>query len=493
MIAVPRRFLAFKRLRAWLNAGQVDALDQGMERLRRGEDAEVAVESDDEIGRLAGSFNLMAAEIRERERRITLLALHDPETGLGNRVSLDHALAELSPGLGSRLFLAAFGVDRFDHIRGAVGYALAAQVIRQVGERLAAFQPDGAAARLSADVLGLAFAADDAADAQRRVETLLAGLESPVQLGRDIITVALTAGIAPVGGDPAGAVERAGIGLSRARAAKRKLALYDAETQGDPAANLALMSGMLWAIRSGEIELFHQPKYDLRARAVNAVEGLVRWRHPTRGLLRPEFFIPMAEETGHIRTLTDWVLRQAIADQAAMARVGHEIEVSVNISGRLLGDRDFADFVDRTVKGAVGKLCFEITEAAVIDNPDLALELLERFRAAGVSISIDDFGSGLSSLSCLKRIRGEELKIDKSLIAEVTESQRDALIVRSTIDLAHGLGLKVTAEGVETPNAFQLLTAMGCDRVQGYLIAKPQPLNELLIFLREDGASRGYG
>jgi EAL domain-containing protein (putative c-di-GMP-specific phosphodiesterase class I) len=142
----------------------------------------------------------------------------------------------------------------------------------------------------------------------------------------------------------------------------------------------------------------------------------------------------------------------------------------------------------------VGKLCFEITETAVIDNPDMALEILDRFRAAGISISIDDFGSGLSSLAYLKQIRGHELKIDKSLITDVTESQRDALIVRSTIDLAHSLGLKVTAEGVETANAFQMLAAMGCDSIQGYLIAKPQPLNELLNFLRDDqGVRRSYG
>jgi EAL domain-containing protein (putative c-di-GMP-specific phosphodiesterase class I) len=202
----------------------------------------------------------------------------------------------------------------------------------------------------------------------------------------------------------------------------------------------------------------------------------------------------MAEETGHIRTLTDWVLRQAIADQAAMAQAGHELEVSINISGRLLGDRDFADLVDRMAPQACGKLCFEITETAVIEHPELALEILDRFRSANVDISIDDFGSGLSSLAYLKQIRGHELKIDRSLITDVTESQRDALIVRSTIDLAHSLGLKVTAEGVETANAFQLLAAMGCDSIQGYLIAKPQPLNELLKFLREgQDTQRQYG
>ncbi|HEX5380256.1 MAG TPA: EAL domain-containing protein [Phenylobacterium sp.] len=473
----------------------VSALDQAVGRLQRGEDGGVAVESHDEIGRLAESFNLMATEIRERERRITHLALHDAETGLPNRLSLERAIGEMAPRLGSDLFVAVLGVDRFAHVRGAIGYALAADLIREIGERLAGLQPGGAVARLSTDVLGLVFQAEDEAAAEVLILRLLADLEQPVQVGGDAIDVALTVGLAAAPGGEGGddAIERANIGFDQARTSKRKVSFFDAEAYGDPSSNLTLMSGMLWAIRSGGIELFHQPKFDLRSRSVNAVEGLVRWRHPTRGILRPDLFIPMAEETGHIRTLTDWVLRQAVADQIAMKRAGHEMEVSVNISGRLLGDRDFADFVDRTVVGAVGQLCFEITETAVIENPDMALEILDRFRNAGVSISIDDFGSGLSSLAYLKQIRGHELKIDKSLITDVTESQRDALIVRSTIDLAHSLGLKVTAEGVETANAFQMLAAMGCDSIQGYLIAKPQPLNELLIFLREDGAKSSYG
>ena len=474
----------------------ISALDAGARRLQRGDDAHVPVESQDEIGRLAESFNLMATEIRERERRITHLAHHDAETGLPNRLSLEKALDILRAPGDQGLFVAVLGIDRFAHVRGAIGYTLAAQVIREVGERLAGLQPRGTVARLSTDVLELAFEATGAAAAEALMLHLLADLEQPLHIGGDAIDVALTVGLAPVltGEAPGAAIERANIGFDQARVARRKIGFFDAEAYGDPSSNLALMSGMLWAIRSGHIELYHQPKFDLRARAVNATEGLVRWRHPTRGLLRPDRFIPMAEETGHIRTLTDWVLKQAIDDQAKLAQHGHDMEVSVNISGRLLGDRDFADMVDRMAPEAVGKLCFEITETAVIEHPDLAFEILERFRQAGVSISIDDFGTGLSSLAYLKQIRGHELKIDRSLIQDVTESQRDALIVRSTIDLAHSLGLKVTAEGVEKANAFQLLAAMGCDAIQGYLIAKPQPLNELLIFLGEDQQTkRNYG
>ncbi len=474
----------------------ISALAQAANRLRQGEDGHVAVESRDEIGHLAESFNVMATEIRERERRINHLAHHDAETGLPNRLALEEALGDMDVAQGGTLYVALLGVDRFAHVRGAIGYALAAQAMRQVGERLAGLAPLSTVARISTDVLGMTFEARSDEAAEAHMVRLLRKLEQPLQIGGDTIDVALTVGLSAFArGEPGGsAVERANIGLDQARAARRKVAFFDAAAYGDPSSNLALMSGMLWALRSGHVELYHQPKYDLRARNVSATEGLVRWRHPTRGLLRPDLFIPMAEETGHIRTLTDWVLKQAIADQIKMARAGHEMEVSINISGRLLGDHDFAAFVDETVPKAVGKLCFEITETAVIENPDMALELIERFRNAGVDISIDDFGTGLSSLAYLKQINGHELKIDKALINDITESQRDALIVRSTIDLAHGLGLKVTAEGVETANAFQLLAAMGCDNIQGYLVAKPMPLTELMTFFAHtDDLKRSFG
>ena len=253
------------------------------------------------------------------------------------------------------------------------------------------------------------------------------------------------------------------------------------------------MSGMLGALGDGAIDLFYQPKFDMRLRKVTGVEALSRWRHPDRGMLPPDLFIPMAEETGHIRTLTEWVFKRAIDVQARLAERGHVVDMSVNVSGRTLGEADFADFALAEAKRAVGGLTIEVTETAVIENPELALAMLNRFAAAGISISIDDFGTGLSSLAYLKRIRGQELKIDKSLVEGVTESQRDALIVRSTIDLAHSLGLKVTAEGIETNDCYSLLSAMGCDLAQGYLIARPMPFADLVAFLADEDRNVAFG
>ena len=224
----------------------------------------------------------------------------------------------------------------------------------------------------------------------------------------------------------------------------------------------------------------YQPKFDLRANAITGVEGLMRWNHPRRGFIAPDLFIGMAEETGQIRALTEWGVHRVIADQKALAEAGHTLQMSVNISGRLLSDEAFAQFALDAVAGAGGDICFEITETAVIDNPEMALGIIDRFSAAGIKVSIDDYGSGLSSLAYLKRIAADELKIDKAFVLSLDDSGRDALLVKSTIDLAHSLGMSVTAEGVETETALALLRGMGCDTAQGYFIARALPMAELI-------------
>ncbi|MDP1874295.1 bifunctional diguanylate cyclase/phosphodiesterase [Phenylobacterium sp.] len=460
-------------------------LDLAAQRLSRGEEAHVDVAGDDEIGRLASSFNTMADEIRERERRILHMAMHDSETGLPNRLALEQALDRTSA---RDTYVAVVGVERFAQVRSAIGYRLAGLMVQKIGERLQGAAPEGHAARVSSEALGLVLRSRDAEAALAEAHQLLEALQSPVSVEGEAIDVDLTIGLAPRLEDQtsAFAVDRANIALDQARVARVKVAAFDGLAYGDPSASLALMSRMLGAIESGHMLLHHQPKFDLRAGQVNAVESLIRWRREDGSLIRPDLFIPMAEETGHIRALTDWVINQAIEDQGVLLDQGHDLAFSVNVSGRLLGDSDFADFALAAAAKARGRLCFEITETAVIENPDLALKIIDRFAEAGIEISIDDFGSGLSSLAYLKQIRGHELKIDRALISGLADSRRDALIVRSTIDLAHGLGMKVVAEGVETEAVFALLGALGCDSAQGYLIARPMTLEALGAFLADD-------
>jgi len=465
----------------------ISELDEAAHRLQRGEHAQVEVKGDDELGRLAASFNTMASEIRERERKITHQALHDDDTGLPNRHALERMIRSLAEWQLGCVYVCALGLDRFSHMRHALGHKLSAQAVRMVGNRLGGLAPACGVARISTDMLGFVVIADGEDAALEEVARLLSALEQPVRVQGEPIDVALSVGLAPLEDAEVGvSIERASIALDQARAARKKTAVFDAEAYGDPAANLSLMSNLLTGILQDQLELWHQPKYDMRRNAVTGTEALVRWNHPVRGMIFPDVFITMAEETGHIRALTEWVVRRAIADQRQLAEAGYVLDVAVNISGRVLGEPDFIDFCREVLPDAVGRICFEITETAVIENPEVALAMLDAFADMGLSISIDDYGSGLSSLGYLKRIRGHELKLDRSIVADVTGSQRDALIVRSTIDLAHSLGLKVVAEGIETDACFSVLAGMGCDVAQGYLIARPQPLSQLFEFLGQD-------
>ena len=455
----------------------ISALDDAVHRLQQGEHAEVEVGSTDEIGRLAASFNLMAGDIRDREARLTHMALHDQETGLPNRLSLERQAAA-HPGV----YVVVVGVDRFEVVRNAIGYDSMAQLLSALGGRLATLTEGSAIARVSGGTLGFSFAAGDDAEAIAIAEAVCTQAETPVRLSGATVDVSLSAGLARAGKSLSGVdstVDRAAIALDQARAARRRCSLFDAASYGDPGGNLSLISELMAGVGSGNVWMAYQPKHDLRAGAVTGVEALMRWRHPRRGFISPDLFIGMAEETGHIRPLTEWVIHQAIADQKPLAAQGHALMMSVNISGRLLSDEAFADFALNAVTTSGADLCFEITETAVIDNPELALAIIDRFSAAGIKVSIDDYGSGLSSLAYLKRIKADELKIDKAFVLALDESSRDALLVKSTIDLAHSLGLKVVAEGVETATAMALLQGMGCDIAQGYFIGKPMALRDL--------------
>lgn len=482
--------LALLVVGTWLLAQSItqplSTLEAAARSLREGVYEPVVVRTKDEIARVAASFNAMIEAIRERERRITQLAFHDAETRLPNRLALERKLAAAQRQ--DHLFLAAIGVDRFADVRSAIGYTHAGALIRHLGARLARLAPNGPMARLSSDVLAIGFQAANEDDARRRADALVAHLEQPLKLDGHVVDVNVSIGIAqPRDKDetPAAMIQRASIALEQTRTARAKAQFFDKAAYGDPARNLSLMGEMRQALENGEMGLVHQPKYNFRTGRIDSAETLVRWKHPTRGFISPDVFVPMAEETGHVRALTDWVMARALIERAQLAQAGWPLDLSVNISGRLLSDPDFAEAALEAARDTEQPLNFEITETAVIDNPKLALENIKRFAAARIRIAIDDYGSGLSSLAYLKQMPAHELKIDKMFVQNITADPRDALLVRSTIDLAHGLGLEVTAEGVETPAAFALLASMGCDLAQGYLVSRPATVAELLPLLND--------
>lgn len=464
----------------------ISALDDAVHGLQRGEYVEAPVTSSDEIGRLASSFNAMIGDLRDREARLTHMALHDQETGLPNRLALERQAGAMNGG-----WVMLFGIERFEVVRNAIGYDSMSRLIAALGRRIGALADNVPVARVGAGVLGLVVEAASAEEAVALAKTLVEATQEPVPVDGAPVDITLTAGVADrgrAGSDLASPVDRAAIALDQARAVRSPVAAFDPAIYGDPAGNLSLISELMTALREGDVTLAYQPKYDFRAERITGVEALMRWTHPRRGFVSPDLFIGMAEETGHIRPLTEWAITRAIEDQRALGRAGHDLQVSVNISGRLLSDEAFADVAVGAVTDSGARLCFEITETAVMTNPDIALRIIDRFADAGIAISLDDYGSGLSSLAYLKQIRADELKIDKAFILGLDQSARDGLLVKSTIDLAHGLGLKVTAEGVETPTALALLRGMGCDLAQGYLIGRPVSLDALLERLADPPA-----
>ena len=489
--------LAIILVGSWLIARSlsrpIQALDRAAGRLARGELSAVEVAGQDEISRLANSFNAMGEQIAAREKRITHMALHDPETGLPNLQALEAEVDALSAdGSGEDIVAITIGIDRFHKVRGAIGFELSSQMLVDLARRLECLSPEARIGRVSTEALGLVLSVAD-----REALAVIAGQISdmanqPVSLRNEPVDRHATLGLASLAdARHAGltVIECAGVAIDQARTRQDRIAWFDADAYGDPTRMLSLMSRMSRGLDAGDLFLAYQPKFDLRTQTITACEALLRWIDPERGFIGPDDFIPMAEETGHILPLTEWVLDRAITDQVRMKAAGHDLQVSINISGRLISDPRFiATALDR-LAGRAGRICFEITETAVIDNPELALSHMNRLREAGVSMSIDDYGAGLSSLAYLRSIPAQELKIDKAFVLELERSQGDRLLVKSTVDLAHSLGLKVVAEGVESAEAAAILAGMGADYAQGYHFGKPMPLTDFLACLKASPAS----
>lgn len=428
------------------------------------------------------------AIVAEREAGLLHLAMHEPETELPNRRALLKIIGDAWAASPDRaLAVVTVGVERHAEMRGVVGYNVANAVLVQLATRLKTFGATGDVTQLSSSVL--AFARTDLDDAG--LVALLAQLkelETNFVVEGHSVDIFLRLGAALEKGEqmePEALVERATAALNSARASDSHGVVYDEAGQGTPENNLALMSEMRDAIAAGDIVLHYQPKMSTADGLIRSVEALCRWRHADRGYLSPDLFISIAEDTGQIRVLTEWSIAQALADHATLRLGGQDLVIALNISGRLLADQAFQAKVLDMVGTSGHALCFEITETAVIQQPGLAKQALAAFRAAGIKISIDDYGSGLSSLSYLKMLNADELKIDRSLVVDALDNQRDRLILKSTVDLAHGLGMSVVAEGVETEELTLCLTLLGCDVIQGYWVSRPLSMLALQDFLKQ--------
>lgn len=444
-------------------------------------------------------LNRRAAEIlRQREEHLSFVALHDPETELPNRRAmleeLQRRLEAQSAADGKIIVALAFGIDRFAILRGAIGYGNANKLVQGLSSRIGECSGQASVFHISTSVLGVVLTAASEEDARRLCAETLNKLDATVIIDGQSIEVSIHAGsaLAMAGvGAAENLLEQTTLALDQARLQGLRHVRYAAENVADPKIQLALIAEVSIGLSRGEFTLLYQAKASLHGRHIVGAEALMRWRHPIHGQISPEQFIQVAEETGSIDELTRWALGQAIEDQAALLAQGVDKIISINVSGRLLADADFCEFAIGAVQRAGARICLEITETAIIGDPLAALSSIAAFRAAGIKVSVDDYGSGLSSLAYLKQIDADELKLDKSLIRDLTTNVRERLILKSTVDLAHGLGMSVVAEGVEDEATLAVLTALGCDQGQGYLIARPSSLADLAGLCRSAESSVG--
>lgn len=427
------------------------------------------------------------AQAEAAGRRIAHMAQHDAETGLLNRAGLENAAGEmLDARHGRGVYVAALSIDRFTAIRTAIGSQQAAVLLEQAARRLEYTLRRATVGRLSPDVVGVALRAQSLAEAADLLTTACEAFSEPLTVGQSRVDIRFTVGLAAApehASDAHALIERAQVALDQARLNRRPLAMFDAAAERAAAGGLALLSELRAGLDNGAVWLAHQPKLDLRSGAWTGVECLMRWTHVERGPAPPDTFIPLLEETGAVDAVTTWVLERALIERGKLARAGMDFNVAVNVSARSLSEPGFAErmagvVIAKDVEPAVVTL--EITETALMAKPDVALDNIEGFKRAGFRVAIDDYGAGMSSLSYLKRIPADELKIDQAFVRFMAQNKTDAVLVRSTIELAHSLGLKVVAEGVEDAQALEMLRSFGCDYAQGYFIARPMPVERLL-------------
>ena len=389
-------------------------------------------------------------------------------------------------------FLCLAEIANFAALRRHLGRARADQLIRDVCRLIEAALPRVRASVVGRSVVEIAQGGEPREELDMLVGALTNLFEAPLDVDGEPhrLEMLFAAAAGPIAAtEEVRLVEEAESALEQART-EHKSVIRDLSV-GTPAFDrLTLTRELLPALAREEMFVQYQPKVNVRQQRVCSIEALVRWQHPERGLILPGDFIHLAEEARMIGPLTLWTLERLIHDQRRLAGLGHDLTIFLNISGQLLGDDAFIAEACRRVQGSGAKIGFEITETAVIQDPQTAIRHLQTVAEVGIPIAIDDYGAGLSSLAYLKQLPATELKIDKLFVLNLTSSNRDPLIVRSTIDLAHALDMEVTAEGVETAAALALLTVMGCDLVQGYLVSRPVGFDALVAFL-EEAATKG--
>jgi diguanylate cyclase (GGDEF)-like protein/PAS domain S-box-containing protein len=460
----------------------------------------------------AGALTHWVAFVRDisaEKSQVTQLryqAMHDGLTNLPNRTMLYETLnreIDLARDAKGSLALLLMDLDRFKEVNDTFGHQFGDLLLQQVAFRLRnQLKESDTVARLGGDEFAILLGgAMDSTDVARTARNILNALEQPVIVDGQVLEIGASIGIAlyPTHGtDARMLLRRADVAMYAAKQAQTGYSFHrdENETKKQSADQLSLVVEMRHALERNELEPFFQPKLHMRSGLMTRAEVLLRWNHPQRGQISPSVFVPIAERTGLIRTVTDWLLERALAQVHAWREAGAPIHIAVNISAKSLLDQALpAKIHSILTKWDVDPrfLKIEITESSIMADPAHALAVMSMLQSMGVRLSVDDFGTGYSSLTHLRQLPIDEIKIDKSFVSNMTTSEADAAIVRTVIDLGHNLGKQVCAEGVEDEATWNMLRDLGCDLAQGFWISKPVTATELMDWLVKSSWGLHFG
>jgi diguanylate cyclase (GGDEF)-like protein len=438
----------------------------------------------------------VGAHRRLRQRAVDYhhQALHDALTELPNRAHfgevVDDALVAARDE-GGMLAVLLIDLDGFKEVNDTLGHSSGDRLLEEVAHRLAgAVRAEDTVARLGGDEFAVLLPRVQSPEAAAATAVMLRQrLQGLYDVDEITVHTDSSVGVAigpHHGTDAETLLRRADVAMYTAKERRVGAAVYDPRLDRYSPERLAIAAEMRLAIAAGQFVLYYQPQVEPRTGRVDSVEALVRWRHPQRGIIGPDDFVPLAERTGLIRPLTAWVLEAAIRECAAWRAAGVELDVAVNLSAANLVDTDLPNLIDRLLRAhsvPARSLRLEITESTAMADPARTRAILSRLNGLGTPLAIDDFGTGYSSLAYLRSLPVRELKIDRSFVRRMTTDPNDRAIVVATIDLGHTLGLRVVAEGVEDRATVRALNARGCDLIQGYLVAPPLPVADLRRWL----------
>jgi diguanylate cyclase (GGDEF)-like protein len=436
------------------------------------------------LGRTSRRLKSYVAEIRYQAR-------HDSLTGLSNREALHENVTAALHTRRSDEHLAVFliDLDRFKEVNDSLGHDAGDELLCELARRLADVAGDAPVSRLGGDEFAVVLEHTTPHGAVEFAQALRHSIEAPGTIRGIPVSVDASIGIAlaPDDGDDVGQlVRRADVAMYVAKEARAGVLRYDPSSDRNDAGKLVLMTELRAAVERGELEVHYQPIVNASSGTLSKVEALVRWRHPTKGMLQPAAFIPLAEHTRLIIALNRFVLTESVRQCGIWRRRGVDVGVTVNMTVLDLLERSFVSDVADTLRASdfpPSALTIEITEGAFVQEPDRVRRTLDTLRGLDVQVAIDDFGTGYSSLSYLKDLPVDVLKIDRSFVSDIPDSDASTAIVAAAIELSHRLDLTVVAEGVETSEQYRCLEELGCDLIQGYLISRPVPaatLNELM-------------